>query len=80
MYIIIRPGKKDTPYPDDESNAAVRRARADAWDKAQSMKLRDAALERREIIKEMRFKGKRPELIAAARAIRRNMERRINEL
>lgn len=62
-----------------------RKAAAEAWDKAQSLSLREAAAARREIIKRIRFErmADRPDLvaksIAESRAIRRNMEKRINE-
>jgi len=63
-----------------------RKAAIDAWDKAQSLPLREAAAERRKILKRRRLEdlAERPDLVRKSteemRAIRRNMERRINEL
>ena len=87
MYVIIRnKGGKD-----DWSNPRVRKAASDAWDKASGMSLQEAAGERRKLIKELRFaklakeKGAdrdgqlEQEYRAASRAVRRNMEKRIND-
>jgi len=78
VYFIVHKRGEKGPHPDDVSNPAVRRAGADGWDKANGMGLKEAAHERRKVIRKMRFYGKRPELIAEARGIRRNMEKRIN--
>ena len=81
MYFIIRDSRSKLP-----SDPKVRKAAIDAWDKAQAMPLREAAKERRKIIKRLRFEklAERPDLIEQSieesKAIRRNMERRINEL
>ena len=82
MYFFIRDKKPNL----EGLSPAERKAATDAWDKAQSMKLTDAAAERRKIQKRIRFEdlAERPDLVrksqAESRAIRRNMERRINEL
>lgn len=81
MYFIIR--NRDNKMPSDPR---VRRAAADAWDEAQSLSLRESAKLRRSIIKHKRFEelAERPDLSEIsrerARAVRRSMERRINEL
>lgn len=81
MYFIIR--KRNDSLPNDPK---IRKAASDAWDKAQSLPLKAAAKERREIIKRWRFEklAKRDDLIAKSveevKAIQRNMDRRINEL
>lgn len=81
MHFIIR--NRNDNLPNDPK---IRKAASDAWDLAQSLPLRAAAKERRKILKEMRFQqlARREDLVAKSveemRAIRRNMERRINEL
>ena len=81
MYFIIR--NRNDSLPGDPK---IRKAASDAWDKAQSLPLKEAAKERRAILKRKRFEGlaERPDLVAKSveemRAIRRNMERRINEV
>ncbi len=81
MYFIIR--KRNDTMPNDPR---IRKAASDAWDHAQSLSLREAAVERRKILKRRRFEelAERPDLYHKSteemRAIRRNMERRINEL
>jgi hypothetical protein len=75
--------KKELPLPADPK---LRKAIIDANDRAQSMSLREAAVERRKILKRSRFEelAERPDLHQKSRlemrAIRRNMERRINEI
>ena len=82
MYFIIRDKKPSL----DGLTPAERRAAIDAWDKAQSLPLREAAAERRKILKRRRFEdlAERPDLFRKSteemRAIRKNMERRINGL
>ena len=81
MHFIIR--NRNDNLPNDPK---IRKAASDAWDLAQSLPLKDAAKERRKILRELRFQklAKREDLtsksIEQMRAIRRNMERRINEL
>lgn len=81
MYFIIRKRTDDLPL-----DPKIRKAASDAWDFAQSLPLKDAAKERRKILKELRFEklAGREDLVTKSvermRAIRRNMERRINEL
>jgi hypothetical protein len=82
VYFFTR-GKKPSL---DGLTREERKAAIDAWDKAQSLPLREAAVERRKILKRSRFEklAERPDLVKKSieemRAIRRNMERRINEL
>jgi len=87
VYFIIR----NNGGKDDWSNRGVRKAASDAWDKAESLPLREAAAERRKHLKELRFAKLAKEIgvdrggqleqehRAAMRAIRRNMEKRIND-
>lgn len=89
MHIII---KKAPPGRDDWTDPRIRKLASDAWDEAESLPLKAAAKRRREHLKEMRFArwgkeqgsalGERMEReeVAQMRAIRRNMEKRINEL
>jgi hypothetical protein len=80
MYIIIR-GKKDK-LPTDPK---VRKAAVEAYDKAQSLTLKDAAKLRRDFLKLRRLAdgAERSDLVEMRteqmRAIRRNMEHRIND-
>jgi hypothetical protein len=80
MYFIIR-GRKDT-LPTDPK---VRRAAVDAYDKADSLTLKEAAKLRRDFLKLRRLAdgAERADLVEMRteqmRAIRRNMERRIND-
>ena len=82
MHFIIRGSRHSLDHLSPEE----RKAATDAYDKAQSLPLKDAARERRKILKRKRFEelAERPDLVAKSveemRAIRRNMERRINEL
>jgi len=82
VYFIIRDKKPNL----DGLSPKERKAAIDAWDLAQSMSLQQAAAERRKIHKRMRFEdlAERPDLLhqsyQAAKAIRKNMERRINDL
>ena len=82
MYFIIRDKKPNL----EGLTPQERRAATDAWDKAQGMTLQQAAAERRKVHKRMRFEdlAERPDLLRKsyneAKAIRKNMERRINEL
>lgn len=79
MYFIVRDKPSMSHLSPEE-----RRIASDAWDKANSMSLREAAAERRKIIKRIRFEdlAERTDLvrksIAAAQATRRSMEKRIN--
>jgi hypothetical protein len=81
VYFVIRNRADDLP-----NDPKIRKAASDAWDHAQGIPLREAAAERRKILKRMRFErlAERPDLVAKSieqmRAYRRNMERRINEL
>ena len=81
MHFIIRNRNDNLP-----SDPKIRKAASDAWDLAQSLPLKDAAKERRKILRELRFQqlARREDLttksVEQMRAIRRNMERRINEL
>ena len=88
MYFIIRDSKK---MKDDMGNPGIRKAALDAYDQAESMSLKDAAMLRRKLFPKLRLAraaveyGSRggeqvaAEKKAAMRAIRRSMERRINE-
>lgn len=82
MHFIIREKKPSL----EGLTPAERKAAVDAWDKAQSLPLREAAAERRKILKRRRLEDLawRPDLVRKSteemRAIRRNMERRINDL
>lgn len=81
MHFIIRKRTDNLP-----SDPKIRKAASDAWDLAQSLPLKAAAKARREILYRLRFEqlAKREDLttksVEEMRAIRRNMERRINEL
>ena len=81
MHFIIRGDREKLP-----SDPKLRKAAADAYDLAQSLPLREAAKQRRIILKRKRFEtiAERPDLVGKSieemRAIRRNMERRINNL
>jgi len=80
VYFIIR--NKNDHLPSDPR---LRKIATDAWDKAQSLPLKDAAKERRKLLREKRFTdiAQRPDLteekIVAMKAIRKNMEHRIND-
>jgi hypothetical protein len=80
MYFIIR-GRKDT-LPTDPK---VRKAAVDAFEKADSVTLKEAAKLRRDFLKLRRLAdgAERADLVEMRteqmRAIRRNMERRIND-
>lgn len=80
MYFIIKNRNDDMPV-----DPRIRKAASDAWDKANSMSLKEAAAERRKLIKRSRFEdlAQRPDLLMKTyhetRAIRRNMEHRIND-
>jgi hypothetical protein len=80
MYFIIR-GRKDT-LPTDPK---VRKAAVEAYDKADSLTLKEAAKLRRDFLKLRRLAdgAERADLVEMRteqmRAIRRNMERRIND-
>jgi len=80
MYFIIK-----NRYDNLPSDPRLRKLAADAWDKAESLPLKDAAKERRKILKESRYTklAERPDLteekIVQMRAIRKNMEHRIND-
>lgn len=71
-------------HPDDKRNSPG--AAADAWDQADTMELKDVAKARRNAIKGYRIANlfgndkKEKAAVATARSMRRNMERRINEL
>ena len=79
MYFHVR-----TQYDKLPSDPKERKAALDAWEEAESLSLRDAALLRRKIIKHKRMEdlAERPDLVQAsierARAVRHSMERRIN--
>jgi hypothetical protein len=81
VYFIIRNRNDQLP-----SDPRLRKAATDAYDKAQSLPLREAAAERRHILKRHRWEklAERPDLVEKSiwemRATRKNMERRINEL
>lgn len=82
MYFFTRDKKPNL----DGLSHGERKAAIDAWDKAQALPLREAAAERRKILKRRRFEelAERPDLYRKSteemRAIRKNIERRINEL
>ena len=88
MYFIIK-GKGTGK--DDWTNPGVRKTASDAYDKAMSLPLREAAMERRRHLKALRMaklaheygvhggEQRAAEEKAAMRAIKRSMERRINE-
>lgn len=81
MYFIIKSRNDSMP-----ADPKIRKAASDAYDQAQSLPLKEAAKERRKILKRRRFEelAERPDLYRKSteemRAIRRNMERRINDL
>jgi hypothetical protein len=74
---------KELPLPADPK---LRKAIIDAHDKAQGMSLKEAAYERRRLLKRSRYEkiAERPDLHQKSRlemrSIRNNMERRINGL
>ena len=80
MYFIIRGSKDNLP-----SDPRVRKAAVEAWDEAQSMPLKEAAKRRRYYLKQRRLAdgAERADLVEMRteqmRAIRRNMEHRIND-
>ena len=69
MYFIIR---DRNPSPLAGLSPAERKAATDAWDKAQSMKLTDAAAERREQLEALRAQA-RPAARAAAQRSERGL-------
>jgi hypothetical protein len=81
VYFFVKSRNDNLP-----KDPHIRKSASDAWDKAQSLSLRNVAEERRKLIKRIRFEklAERPDLvqktIEESRAMRRNMERRINEL
>jgi hypothetical protein len=88
VYIIIR---NKGQGKDDWTNPGIRKAASDAYDQAMSLPLRESAKLRRDHLKKLRLsklardygsptgEQKAAEEKAAMRAIRRSMERRINE-
>ena len=75
--------RKELSLPSDPK---LRKAIIEASDKAQSMSLKDAAYERRKILKRIRFEklAERSDLVQKSKgefnAVTLNMNRRINEL
>ena len=87
MYFHV---KRKPTGKDDWTDPRIRKVASDAWDEAQSLELKDAAAIRRQKMKGLRFAkgavsmgaigGEQAvrERRAATRAVRRNMEKRIN--
>ena len=78
MYFIIRDHKERRTGPYSNDNPEYRRAFGEAREKHEHTHPRTLSPERRLAIKQMRFQGKRPELIAKSAAIRALMEEEIN--
>jgi len=78
MYFIIRkaPEGRDPKY--SMQNPEYRRAYGEAREKVDGMRPRDMSPLRRFAIKQMRFQGKRPGLVAKSQAIRDAMSEEIN--
>lgn len=79
MHFIIRGSRDKLP-----TDPAERRAAVEGWEQADSLKLTDAAKLRRDLMKHKRLANAaerfdlEAQAIAKMRAIRRNMEKRIN--
>ena len=78
MYIIVRGEKDNTRERYSERNPEYREAFGRTQDRLAKMHPRDLSPLRRLAIKQMRFQGKRPDLVAKSAAIRQLMEREIN--
>jgi len=88
MYFYV---KRKPNTGDDWTDPRIRKIASDAYDQASELELRDAAALRRAHLKQLRFAklerdygvkrgiAETPERIAQMRAIRRNMEKRIND-
>jgi hypothetical protein len=78
MYFIVREGKEKRRGPYSDENPEYRRTFGETLEKIEGMHPRDLSPERRLAIKQMRFQGRRPELVAKSAAIRAYMTKEIN--